>query len=196
MALQYLLVSGNFRNAPIVDEMASLLDGTSRNGTVRYADADGNGWLDDGDWIDLRPSDPGTPTAYDTYMVQVGEAGGQMVAYAYGGAYALNGRGGPRDLPADSFVTSGLVHLRHVGDQIAAKVASTLEVTRVRWGVPQPLSELTFRLSVNQTFPEATGNLVDLPITLPGGVSLSFVDSGSAGLFDAGDRFLVANLDN
>ncbi|TLZ72463.1 MAG: hypothetical protein E6K10_02495 [Methanobacteriota archaeon] len=196
MALQYLLVSGNFRNAPIVDEMASLLDGTSRNGTVRYADADGNGWLDDGDWIDLRPSDPGTPTAYDTYMVQVGEAGGQMVAYAYGGAYALNGRGGPRDLPADSFVTSGLVHLRHVGDQIAAKVASTLEVTRVRWGVPQPLSELTFRLSVNQTFPEATGNLVDLPITLPSGVSLSFADSGAAGLFDAGDRFLVANLDN
>src|SRR5207247_962001 len=133
MAVQYVLVSGDFRSAPIVDEMASLLDGTSRNGTVRYVDLNANGLLDDGDRLDLRAADPGTPTAYDTFMLQVGEAGGQMVAYTYGGHYLLNGRGGPRELQPDAFVPSGLVHLRHMGDQIGAKVISTLEVTRVRW---------------------------------------------------------------
>ena len=191
--VQYVLVSGQFIAAPIVDSMTSLAAATSRNGTLRFVDSNGDGLVGDGDTIDVHLPDPGGATAYDTYMLQVGEVNGTFAEYVGAGHYILNGPRGPFEI-IPSLPVAELVHLRHTGDQVGARVTSTAQVTRVRLGVPQEIANLSFELSVNGSVEVV--HISDLPAVFGSGVSLSFADRNVTGQFDTGDEFVVGNLAN
>src|SRR3989475_12235158 len=60
--LQYLGALGAYSEFPIVDEMSSLAAGISRNGSLRFVDANRNGLVDDGDRLDVNLAATGSPT--------------------------------------------------------------------------------------------------------------------------------------
>lgn len=190
-SLEYVSVSGQFSANPVVDDMTSLAAGTSRNGTIRYVDIDGDGLVSDGDRLDVRLPSPGAGDAYTSYMLQIGEVGGRTAAYAYGGHYILNGPRGPYEpLPA---AQDPLVELRYAGDRAGNPVTSELAVAATHFGLPQTPSGLQFTLAVNGTY--ATGDFDRLPATVLG-VTLTFADANANGILDPGDRILFANLAN
>src|SRR5437899_5403905 len=70
--LQYPGVLGAYSEFPIVDEMSSLAAGISRNGSLRFVDANRNGLVDDGDRLDVNLAATGSPTTWDTYQLIIG----------------------------------------------------------------------------------------------------------------------------
>src|SRR2546427_5253852 len=60
--LQYLGALGAYSEFPIVDEMSSLAAGISRNGSLRFVDANRNGLVDDGDRLDVNLAATGSST--------------------------------------------------------------------------------------------------------------------------------------
>lgn len=191
-ALEYVVVSAQFAPNLVVDAMTSLAAGVSRNGTLRYEDVNGNGLVDDGDRLDVRLPSLGASNAYETYMLQIGEAGGRMTAYAYGGHYVLNGpRGAVEPLPS---AQRGFLELRYAGDRPGVPVTSDLEVARVPFGAAPPLSSLGFTLMLNGS--SSLGDFGHPPVTTPEGVTIGYVDANVNGLIDASDRFTLANLPN
>jgi hypothetical protein len=193
--VQYVLVAAMFSSCPIVDEMSSFSSPTSRNGTLRHADVNGNGLVDDGDRLDIRLPPTTSDNAYDTYLLQIGEANGTRAAYAYSARYILNGPQGPVEtLPISR--TDPHAILRHSEDAVDGRVTTTLEVHRVTSGNSPPIGNLTWSLHTANGTRAGEGLLTDLPSTLLYGITLSFDDLGAEGQLDAGDRFIVGNLSN
>ncbi len=192
-ALQYVMVSGMFVPNPIVDRMRSLASASSENGTLRFADVNGNGFVDDGDHLDVHLPKTATENAYDTYMLHIGEANGKFAAYVYGGRYIVNGPRGPLEtLPSSR--TDQRVALRYARDQVGTRVTTTLEVARVWFGSPPAISGLGWSVAFNGTY--FFGNLSNLPAALPSGITLAYLDGGATGVVDVGDRIIVGNLPN
>ena len=192
-AVEYVRITGMFHSSPIIDSMASLAS-PAANDTIRFVDSNGDALVGDGDLLQVRLPDTGGETSYETYLLQVGSVNASFAAYAAGGHYIFNGPRGPYEgltSPPDY----ELPQLRHVGDQIGPRVTSTLEVSRVRFGLPQPISDLRFGLIVNAT-PGFQGNVSDLPQVLPNGLTVAFTDTNRTGFLDTGDRFVIGNLEN
>src|SRR5207245_6643588 len=129
----------------------------------------------------------------DSYMLQVGEVNGTFGAYVGGGHYILSGPRGPFEI-IPSLPLPELAHLRHMGDQVGARVTSTTQVTRVRLGLPQETANLSVQLSVNGS--SEVPRISDLPAVFGSGVSLGFTDRNVTGRFDTGDEFVIGNLTN
>jgi len=189
-ALQYVLLSGGFHGGPIVDEMASLADGTSRNGTTRFTDVDGDGLVGHGDTLQVRLPDTGAEQGYDTYALQVGDLA-PRAAYAYAGHYLLNGPHGPREFHSHSLLPDR-PRLLHVGDEIGARVTSTIETDQFP---PTPVASLGYEIQVGDGAP-VRGNLSELPSTILGNISVALVDRGAPEVLETGDRFVLGNLPN
>lgn len=192
-SVQYLAVSGHYGAFPIVDDMTSLASPASRNGMLRFADADGDGFAGDGDRIEVLLDDPIGDTSVDSYMLQIGEAEGGMSSYVYGGRFILNEAGGPLEVLPSSRIDR-TVQLLYTGHVAGATVATTIDVGRIQFGPPPAVLDMGFLLTVGTTI--LSGALADLPTTLPGGITLGFEDRGVYGRLTQGDRLTVGAVTN
>lgn len=192
-AIEYVRVAGGFWGSPTVDRMASLTSPSSENGTLRFVDADHDGMVGDGDHLDVRLPPTGSPTAWDTYLLQVGQRLLGVPTYAAAVHYLLNGPKGPLDTLASSMPT--LVDLRYAGDVAGPPVRTSLQVTGVPFGQPPTISHVRYSLDRVMDSP-FEGNLSDLPRTTPSGVTFSFTDANGNGVLDAGDLLTVAGVSN
>lgn len=196
--LQYVGASGGAPNLefPLVDQMKSLQDGTSVNGSFRFIDANGDRLLDDGDRLDVHLPSTAAATAWDTYLLQVGVFGGPNATYAASEHFILQGPQGPLDPLLSS--QRAWVDLAYAGTQAGPPLRSTIQVASVLTGVPRPLSTVRYSLAVNNpgSFDSLSGNLTSLPATSAGGATISFTDSNQDGLLDAGDRLAFTGTAN
>ncbi len=192
-SVEYIRVAGGFSGAPTVDRMASILSPSSENGTLRFVDADHDGQVGDGDHLDIRLPATGSPTAWDTYLLQVGELLGGTPTYVGAVHYLINGPYGPLETSASSMRT--LVDLRYAGDSPGPPLRTSVQVTGVPLGLPPPISHVRYSLDMG-TGISLSGNLSDLPATTPTGVTISITDANGNGMLDAGDRFTVAGVAN
>jgi len=190
----YVAISGGYRGMPVIDEIQSLENGTSRNGTMRFADVNGNGVLDDGDRFNLLMGDRGDP-GYQTYFLSIG---GGMWPYGYvrGVKIILNGAHGPYQFLITHDEGGEDTHLRLVEEQIGPKVISIIEVAQNKNATPMQLSQVDFKLKISgQPGEEIKGSLADLPVTTPDDVTIGYSDFDGNGL-DAGDRFTIGGIAN
>ncbi len=179
--------------SPIVDQMKSLANGTSANGSLRFVDANADHMLDDGDRLDVRLPPTISGTAWDTYLVQIGLQG-VPATYVYGDHLILNGPDGPLDsLPSSDLP---LVDLAYAGVQLGPPLRSMIRVASTRIGSPLPLSAVRCVLFGWDGSPEISADLTSLPVTSTKGVTLSFKDLNSDGLLDAGNEFALTGAAN
>lgn len=194
LSVQYIggaVVPG--RVFPLVDQMDSLVDGTSVNGSLRFTDANGDRMLDDGDRLDVHiplTSD----TAWSSYFLQIGGRSGTSFTYVGGEHFLLSGPQGPLDPLLSSM--RPMVDLAYVGTQPGPPLQSTLQVASVRIGPPLPLSALRYLFTDWTTNTQSSGSVSSLPTTTAPGITLSFADSNADNLLDAGDRFTVTGVAN
>src|SRR3989449_11182130 len=97
--LQYLGALGAYSEFPIVDEMSSLAAGISRNGSLRFVDANRNGLVDDDDRLDVNLAATGSPTMWDTYQLTIGGLFAAPETYVACTRFILNCPMGPFDFP-------------------------------------------------------------------------------------------------
>src|SRR2546428_2295518 len=79
--------------------MSSLAVGISRNGSLRFFDANRNGLVDDGDRLDVNLAATGSPTMWDTYQLTIGGLFAAPETYVACTRFILNGPMGPFDIP-------------------------------------------------------------------------------------------------
>src|SRR5207245_6101590 len=96
--LQYLGALGAYSEFPIVDEMSSLAAGISRNGSLRFVDANHNGLVDDGDRLDVNLAATGSPTTWDTYHLLIGRFFAPPRTYVSSTRFIPDGPAGPLDV--------------------------------------------------------------------------------------------------
>ena len=190
--LQYLGTLGAYQEFPIVDEMASLAAGISRNGSLRFVDANRNGLVDDGDRLDVNLAATGSPTTWDTYQLIIGGLFAAPETYVGCTRFILNGPIGPFDIPLPERRDSH-VKLRYAGDTFGTTFTSKIDV-RSGLGPAPALSDVRFFLQAGGS--SGNGTLSALPITLSNGVSLSLTDPNGNGRLDSGDMFRAAGLSN
>jgi hypothetical protein len=198
-ALEYVILSGGYAGNPIIDEMHSLEDGTSQNGTMRYVDVNGNGLLDDGDQIRVHLDDVAVQDGFghQTYVLSLGGALSDC-GYICGFKHIMVGAHGPYQLliPGYNANDHAAMRIRHVGDQVGLNVTSTLEMVQEGYASAIPLSQLNFTLDIKGRDGTIKGNMGDLPVTTADGVSIVYLDTDVNGLLDAGDRFTIGGIDN
>jgi len=190
--LQYLGALGAYSEFPIVDEMSSLAAGISRNGSLRFVDANRNGLVDDGDRLDVNLAATGSPNAWDTYQLIIGGFFAAPETYVACTRFILDGPMGPLDVPLPERRDSH-VKLRYAGDTFGATFTSRIEV-RSGFGPTPALSDVRFFVQAEGS--SGNGTLSALPITLSNGVSLSLTDANGNGRLDSGDVFRAAGLSN
>ncbi len=177
---------------PIVDQMTSLANETSANGTLRFVDANADRKLDDGDRLEVRLPPTSSSAAWDTYMLVLG--GGPHGSYVGGAHLILNGPEGPLDpLPSSALPWADLAY---VGTDPGPPLQSTIRVASLPVGSPFPLSLVSCAVLGWNGSPQIDADLTTLPVTSAGGVTLSFTDANADGLLDAGDRFTLAGAAN
>jgi hypothetical protein len=191
-AIEYVSLSGGYWGMPVVDEMQSLKDGTSRNGTIRYFDLNGNNLLDDGDQFILH-LDKMSGLGFQTYLWSFG-GGMSDCGYICGIKYALNHDRGPYQLVIDG--DSSTLHLRHVGDQIGLNVTSTIEVVQHGHTGDFPLSQTNFTFHSAGNDVTLQGRMADLPVTTADGVTIGYSDVDGNAILNAGDRFTIGGIAN
>jgi len=190
-AIEYVSLSGGYWGMPVVDEMQSLKNGTSRNGTIRYFDLNGNNLLDDGDQFSLH-LDEMSGLGFQTYLWSFG--GVRDCGYICGIKYVLNHDRGPYQLVIDG--DSSTLHLRHVGDQIGLNVTSTIEVVQHGHTGDFPLSQMNFTFHSAGNDVTLQGRMADLPVTTTDGVTIGYSDVDGNGMLNAGDRFTIGGIAN
>jgi len=191
-ALQYLGVTGAYSEFPIVDEMASLATGVSRNASLHFVDVNRDGLVDDGDRLDLNLAPTTSPNAWDTYQLIIGGLFSAPQTYAAAAHLILNGPMGPLEVALPERQDPHF-ELRYAGDQYGVGVTSEIAV-RLRFGPAPALSDVGFLLSTGNATANATVSA--LPTTLSNGVTLALTDSNGNGRLDTGDVFRVGNLVN
>lgn len=198
LALQYVGASGGAPNIefPLVDQMRSLRDGTSVNGSLRFIDVNRDGMLDDGDQLDVRLPPTNSATSWDTYLLQVGVFSAGNGSYAASLQFVLHGPQGPLAPLLSS--RPGLVDLAYNGTQPGPPIRSTVQVAAVRIGSPHALSGVRYSLGImsRTSYTNLSGTLPSLPATTSNGVTLSFNDANGNNLLDEGDRFTVTGAAN
>ncbi len=196
-AIQYIGSVGSSSVFPIIDQMSSLADGTSVNGSLRYVDSNGNHQLDDGDRLDIRIPPTSLANSWDTYLVQVGGMFFSTRTYVANQHFILNGPDGPVE-PSFSGLPP-MVDFAWAGDQAGPPIRSTVRVASLPIGPPFPLADARYFLNVqtgSTGISQLSGNLTSLPTATASGVTLSFNDSNGDHLLDAGDRFTVTGAAN
>lgn len=195
--IQYVGLVGSSRVFPIVDQMGSLVDGTSVNGSLRYIDTNGDHMLDDGDRLDIRLPPTSSANSWDTYVVEIGGLFFSNRTYVAAQHYILDGPDGPTE-PSFSGQTP-IVDLAWAGDQPGPPLQSAVRVTAAPIGPPLPVAAVRYSLTVKNGitgYAQLSGNLTSLPTTTGTGVTLSFDDSDGDHLLDTGDRFTVTGAAN
>src|SRR3989441_897612 len=190
--LQYLGALGAYSEFPIVDEMSSLAAGISRNGSLRFVDANHNGLVDDGDRLDVNLAATGSPTMWDTYQLTIGGLFAAPETYIASTRFILNGPMGPFDIQLPDRRDSH-VKLRYAGDTFGTTSTSRIDV-RPGFGPAAAISDVRFFVQAGGS--SGNGTLSNLPITLSNGVSLSLTDANGNGRLDSGDMFRAAGLSN
>lgn len=183
--------------SPLADEMTSLRNGTSLNGTLRFVDTNADRMLDNGDILGIRLPPTTSATAWKTYLLQIGTSSGLNSSYVGGEHIIIDGPQGPLEALLSSELP--MVDLAYAGTQTGPPLQTTVQVASVRIGPPLPLGAIRYSLS-GQTagggYFELSGNVSSLPSTTANGVTLSLSDSNSDGLLDAGDRLTVIGAAN
>lgn len=182
---------------PVVDQMTSLAEGTSANGSLRYVDANGDRMLDDGDRLDVRILPIPSSNSWDTYLLQVGNLFFNNLTYVADQHFILNGPAGPLEPLLSSQLP--MFDLAYAGTQPGPPLASTVQLTSVPIGPPLPLAAIRYTLTVQSggtEYSQLSGNLTSLPATTSAGATLSFSDSSGNHLLDSGDRFTVTGAAN
>ncbi len=192
-SVEYIRIAGGMSGSPTVDQMVSIVNPSSANGTLRFVDADHDGRVGDGDHLDIRLPPTGSPTAWDTYLLQVGQRLSGAPTYVAAVHYVLNGPDGPLETLPSSLPT--LVDLRYAGDSAGPPIRTSVQVTRVPVGHPPAISHVQYNLDLG-TGSQIVGNLSNLPVTSPSGITISFVDTNGNGVLDAGDRLTVGGVAN
>jgi len=190
--LQYLGALGAYSEFPIVDEMSSLAAGISRNGSLRFVDANRNGLVDDGDRLDVNLAATGSSTTWDTYQLIIGGLFAAPETYVACTRFILNGPMGPFDIPLPERRDSH-VKLRYPGDTFGTTFTSRIDV-RPGFGPAPAISDVRFFVQAGGS--SGNGTLSNLPISLSNGVSLSLTDANGNGRLDSGDMFRAAGLSN
>src|SRR2546425_2615693 len=190
--LQYLGTLGAYQEFPIVDELSSLAAGISRNGSLRFVDANRNGLVDDGDRLDVNLAATGSPTTWDTYQLIIGGLFAAPETYVGCTRFILNGPIGPFDIPLPERRDSH-VKLRYAGDTFGTTFTSKIDV-RPGFGPTPAISDVRFFVQAGGS--SGNGTLSNLPITLSNGVSLSLTDANGNGRLDSGDMFRAAGVSN
>jgi hypothetical protein len=190
--LQYLGTLGAYQEFPIVDEMSSLAAGISRNGSLRFVDANRNGLVDDGDRLDVNLAATGSSTTWDTYQLMIGGLFAAPETYVSCTRFILNGPLGPFDVPLPER-RDAHVKLQYAGDTFGTTFTSRIDV-RPGFGPTPALSDVRFFVQAGGS--SGNGTLSTLPITLSNGVSLAFTDASGNGRLDSGDMFGAAGLSN
>jgi len=190
--LQYLGALGAYSEFPIVDEMSSLAAGISRNGSLRFVDANHNGLVDDGDRLDVNLAATGSPTTWDTYQLIIGGFFAAPETYVSCTRFILDGPMGPLDVPLPERPDAH-VKLRYAGDTFGTTYTSRIDV-RSGFGPAPAISDVRFFVEAGGS--SGNGTLSALPITLSNGVSLALTDANGNGRLDSGDVFRAAGLAN
>ena len=194
--VEYVAFSSFYESNPVVDTMDSLSEGVSKRGRIKYADVNENGYLDDGDRIEVLFSTDTSGEDYEMYFLTIegprsDTSFGGM--YAFGIKYVLNGPQGPYELLSPP--ECEMVRLDHVADEVNGNVTSIVEVGAVRWGTPTPYSDVQFRIVLGDSDLEGlTGNFSETPVAFESGIRLDLLDDN--GLLDEGDRFVIGGLPN
>ncbi len=179
---------------PVIDQMKSLADGTSANGSLRFVDVNGDHRLDDGDRLDIRLPPTSGANSWDTYLVQIGGLFFSNRTYVAEQHLILNGPEGPLDrgiLEQDLAVDLGWA-----GDQAGPPIQSTLRVTSVPFGTAPPTSSVSFQLYDFGGNRVLSGNLTDLPQTTGTGLTFAYRDENANGRLDAGDLVTLTGAAN
>lgn len=192
--IQYIGILGSSLVFPIVDQMRSLADGTSANGSLRFVDTNGDRMLDDGDRLDIRMPPTSTANSWDTYLLEIGVMFFENRTYVGDAHYILNGPDGP--LESSLSGQPAMVDLAWAGDQPGPPIRSALRVSGFPFGTPPPTTSVSFQLYDLNANLLLSGNLTDLPLKTVTGVTLSFTDGNSDGRLDAGDLFTLTGAAN
>ncbi len=191
--IEYLRIAGSGYGEPMADQMASIMSPSSANGTLRFVDVDHDGKVGDGDHLDVKLPPTSSPTAWDTYLLEVGQRSGNAPTYVAATHYLVNGPEGPLETLAPSM--PALVDLKYSGDVAGPPLRTSVQVTGVPLGHSPAISHVRYTLDLG-TGIWLSGNLSDLPMTSASGVTFSFTDANGNGVLDAGDRFTVAGVAN
>lgn len=191
--IQYVGSAGSSSTFPIVDQMHSLADTTSANGSLRFVDFNGDRMLGDGDRLDIRIPPTSTVNTWDTYLVQIGGLFFSNRTYVGEQHFILNGPDGPLD--AGFSGQPATADLAWSGDQPGPPIESTVRVESFPFGTPPSTDSITLQLQDPQTNLDLAGNLMDLPKTA-GGLTFSYTDRNSDGRLDAGDFFTLTGAAN
>ena len=190
--IEYVSLSGGYWGMPVVDQMQSLKNGTSQNGTIRFFDLNGNNLLDDGDQFSLH-LDEMSSLGFQTYLWSFG-GGMRNCGYICGIKHVLNHDRGPYQLVIDG--DSSTLHLRHVEDQIGSNVTSTIEVVQHGHTGNFPLSQLNFTFRPVRNVVPLQGRMADLPVTTADGETIGYSDVDGNGMLNVGDRFTIGGIAN
>lgn len=86
----------------IADRMTSLAATGSANGILRFVDVDVNGLVNSGDRLDVRLPSTGSPNAWYTYLVMIGNWSAMAPSNAAGVHVILAGQIGPLEVLLDN----------------------------------------------------------------------------------------------
>jgi len=192
--IQYLGLTGSSRVFPIVDQMGSLVDGTSVNGSLRFMDTNRDHMLDDGDRLDVRLPPTSSANSWDTYVVEIGGMFFANRTYVASMHFILNGPDGPLD-PLLS-AQPAMADFAWAGDQSGPPIQSMLRVIAFPFGTPPPTSSVSFQLYDQTGYRVLSGNLTDLPAKTATGPTFAYADGNSDGRLDQGDLFTLTGVAN
>ncbi len=192
--IEYIGSAGSSNVFPIVDQMMSLADGTSANGSLRFVDENGDHMLDDGDRLDVRIPPTTAGNSWNSYLVQIGGVFFGNATYAAVQHLILNGPDGPLE---PGFVGQPLTaDLAWAGDQPGPPIQSSLRVTSIPFGTPPSTSSVTYQLDDFQGNHVFSGNLTDLPRMAATGLTFAYTDANADGRFDTGDLLTLTGAAN
>jgi hypothetical protein len=198
-AVEYIDISGGYRDNPEIDFIPSLVDTTGQNDTVHFSDANQNGLFDTGDYFTFNLTKPEADSAILTYCLSInGGMGRNENAIVAGVSYIImTNKGHLSYLSSLGDDTISLFHMTanvsyeyDNGDDVST-IIEMVNVARETAALSDATCGFYYKDEVILSGPLTDGEVINEQ-----GIRVIFMDINDNGLLDVGDSFSIHGFEN
>ncbi len=198
-AMEYMDVSGGYKDNPTIDSIPSLFNDTGSNDIISFSDANQNRLFDDGDHFTFNLTRPKADSAILTYLFSINDGLSYNEYKPVSGVcyIIMTNKGALRYV---STINDGGIVSTHLTAKILSEyetsegIGTIIEIDNVIGETPN-ISDTLVYIPGDFIFFESA-SLIEGEIFNESGITIFFSDTNDNWLLDNGDRFTIEGLEN